>query len=167
MGHFTGIKELDDILSRLKNVQSRDDHDDVMGELFDIAPHYIEALDDLYDSNTYYNMPLIWCLIGQTTIQAMALFSKAIKDKNQYTRWAAAEALSKFKTRGASKLLVAALKDRSHLVKGTAVDAMSKFRDADAVPQLEKISRSSYLRSNAPGIVISARKALKVCRGAR
>lgn len=167
MEHFTGIQQLDDILSRLRKVQSRDEHDDVMSELFEIAPDHIEALDKLYDTNTYYSMSLIWCLIGQTTTQAMALFAKAIRDKDQYTRWAAAEALSKFKTRAASTLLVAALKDRSHLVKGTAVNAMSKFCDPDAVPQLEKISRSKFLQGNAPGIVSAALKALKVCRGAR
>lgn len=167
MEHFTDIQELDDILSRLKKAQSRDEHDELMGELFEIAADHIEALDELYVSNTYYSMPLIWCLIGQTSTPAMALFSKAIKDKDQYTRWAAAEALSKFKTPGASTLLVAALKDRSHLVKGTAVGAMSSFRDPDAVPQLEKISASKYLQGTAPGIVSAARQALKVCRGAR
>ena len=151
MEHFTGIQKLDDILSRLKKVQSRDEHDDVMGELFKIAPDHLEALDTLYDANTYYRMSLIWCLIGQTTIPAMALFAKAIKDKDQYTRWAAAEALTKFTTHEASTLLVAALKDRSHLVKGTAVDAMSTFCDPDAVPQLEKISRSKFLQSKCTG----------------
>ena len=166
MEHFTGIQKLDDILARLKTVQSRDEHDNVMGELFKIAPDHIEALDELYDANTYYKMSLIWCLIGQTTRQAMALFAKAIRDKDHYTRWAAAEALSKFTTHEASTLLVTALKDRSHLVKGTAVNAMSTFCDPEAVSQLEKISRSKYLQSSAPGIVSAALKALEVCRGA-
>lgn len=166
MQQFTGIRELDDILSRLENVQSRDEHDLVMQELFAIAPGHLHALEALYDAHTYYRMPLIWCLIGQTNIPAMALFAKAIKDRDQYTRWAAAEALSKFTTQEASTLLVAALKDRSHLVKGTAVNAMSVFCDPDAVPQLEKISRSKFLQNNAPGIVNAALEALRVCRDA-
>ena len=165
--NFTGINKLDDILSRLKDAQSRDEHDDVMGELFEIAPAHLKALDELYDSNTYYSMPVIWCLIGQTTAEAMTLFSKAIKNKDQYTRWASAEALSVFRTREASKLLVTALKDRSHLVKGTAVKAIKKFRDPEAVPQLEKIIGSKHLQKHAPGLVRSAQKALKVCSDAR
>jgi HEAT repeat protein len=112
-------------------------------------------------------MPLIWSLLGQTTTPAIELFSKAINDKDQYTRWAAATGLSGVGTRGASYLLVAALKDRSHLVKGAAVDAMLKFRDPAAVPQLKKIIESEYLQKNAPGIVSSARKALRVCNNAR
>ena len=167
MDHYTGLPELDGILARLNKVRSRDEHDDVMDELFKIAPDHIEALDELYDANTYSSMPLIWCLIGQTTLPAMTLFAKAIKDKDQHTRWAAAEALAKFTTHEASTLLIAALKDRSHLVKGTAVNAMSTFRDPDAVPQLEKISRSKYLQGSAPGIASSALNALKRCRGAR
>ncbi len=145
MAKFTGIIELDSTLTRLKLAQSRDEHDEVMGELSDIAPLHIEALDELYDSNIYYRMPLIWSLLGQTTTPAIALFSKAINDKDQYTRWAAATGLSGVRTRGASSLLVAALKDRSHLVKGVAVDAMLKFRDPAAVPQLKKIIESEYL----------------------
>lgn len=167
MAKFTGIIELDSLLTRLKLAQSRDEHDEVMGELSDIAPQHIEVLDELYDANIYYRMPLIWSLLGQTTTPAIELFSKAINDKDQYTRWAAATGLSGVGTREASYLLVAALKDRSHLVKGIAVDAMLKFRDPAAVPQLKKIIESEYLQKNAPGIVSSARKALRVCNNAR
>ncbi|MGI9326027.1 MAG: HEAT repeat domain-containing protein [Pseudomonadales bacterium] len=167
MEPLTGIPQLDEVLSRLTSIQSRDEHDAVMEELFRIAPNHVEALNSLYDLGTYQNMSLVWCLIGQTSEQAMALFSKAIKDKDQYTRWAAAKALSEFRTRDASSLLVAALKDRSHLVKLTAVDAMSTFRDPQAVPQLEKICASKHLQKNAPGIVSSAKKALRICRRAR
>lgn len=116
MEQLTGITELDNVLSRLASIQSRDEHDEVMEELFKIAPNYVEPIHELYDLGTYQNMSLIWCLIGQTSEQAMALFSRAIKDKDQYTRWAAAKALSEFRTREASQLLVAALKDRSHLL---------------------------------------------------
>ena len=163
---FTGIKELDRALSRLASVQSRDEHDEAMGELAEIAPLYIEALDALYESNSYARMPLIWCLIGQTNRPAVQLFSKAIKDKDQYTRWAAAEALSRCRNREASSLLVSALKDRSHLVKHTAVDAMAlaRFQDPAAMPQLKKIIASSYLQRVSPGTVDSARKALRVCQ---
>ena len=112
-------------------------------------------------------MPLIWCLIGHASHEAVQLFAKAIKDEDQYTRWAAAEALSKCRASDASALLVAALKDRSHLVKGTAVDAMAKFNDPAAIPQLKKITESKYLQRHAPGIVKSARKALRTCQRAR
>ena len=138
-----------------------------MGDLFAIAPDYIAEISHLYDSDTYYRQPLVWCLIGQTSKPAMKLFSKAIKDKDQYTRWAACEALVKFRTLEASKLLVESLKDRSFLVKGVAVRSMSKFRNPDAIPQLEKISASKYLENNAPGIVRDAREALRYCKNAR
>lgn len=140
-----------------------------MDELAKIAPQHIEALDALYESNSYQRMPLIWCLIGQTNRPAFELFSKAIKDKDQYTRWAAATALSRCRSRGASSLLVSALKDRSHLVKYAAVEAMAlaRFQDPAAIPQLEKIIASSYLQRVSPGMVKSAKKALRVCQGSR
>ena len=167
MEAFTGIKELDRALWRLSKVQSRDEHDEAMSDLAKIAPNHIEALDALYESNSYGRMPLIWCLIGQTNRPAVELFSKAIKDKDQYTRWAAATALSKCRNREASSLLVSALKDRSHLVKHTAVDAMAlaRFQDPAAIPQLKKIIASSYLQRVAPGTVDSAKKALRACQG--
>lgn len=137
-----------------------------MGELAEIAPQHIEALDALYDSNSYARMPLIWCLIGQTNRPAVELFTKAIKDKDQYVRWAAVTALSKCRNKTASSLLVSALKDRSHLVKTTAVDAMAlaRFQDPAAIPQLKKIIASSYLQRASPGIVKSAAKALRACQ---
>ncbi len=137
-----------------------------MGELAEIAPQHIEALDALYDSNSYERMPLIWCLIGQTNRLAVDLFSKAIKDKDQYTRWAAATALARCSNREASSLLVSALKDRSHLVKQEAVDAMAlaRFQDPAAIPQLKKIIASSYLQRVSPGVVNSAKKALRLCQ---
>ena len=168
MTRYTLNEGLNDILTRLKNARSRDEHDDLMGELAEIAPKHISELDELYDANTYYRMPLIWCLIGETSKQAEALFTKAIKDRDQYTRWAAATALARCKTRHASSLLVAALKDRSHLVKHIAVDAMelARFRDPAAVPQLTKIVNSKHLQRNAPGIVTAAKKALRACKRA-
>ena len=163
MKAHTGIGQLDDILDRLAAARSRDEHDDICAELAAIAPSHIQALDRLFDSGDYYRTTLIWCLIGQKTQEAVELFAKAMADKDQYTRWAAAEALSKCRSSRASTLLVAALKDRSHLVKGRAVDAMTKFRDPAAVPQLRKIIASKYLQRNAPGIVTSAQKALAAC----
>lgn len=164
MSRITGVSELDDVLLRVKAAKDRDEYDTTMRDLFAIAPNYIEEISRLYDSDTYHKQPLIWCLIGQTSKPAMKLFSKAINDKDQYTRWAASEALSRFKTLEASKLLVESLKDRSHLVKGIAVRSMSKFRNPDAIPQLEKISASKYLQNSAPGIVKDARKALQYCK---
>jgi len=166
MTDYTRIEELDIVLTRLKRARTRDEHDDMLAELGTIAPKYIDELDRLYDSNRYDRMPLIWCLIGETNGHTVRLFSKAIKDKDQYTRWAAAIALTKCRTRKASALLVAALKDRSHLVKHVAVDSMSIFRDPAAVSQLQKIVASKHLQKTAPGIVASARKALRVCSNA-
>lgn len=165
METFTGIKELDQALLCLSNAQSRDEIDETMGKLAKIAPPHIEALDALYESNSYARMPLIWCLIGQTNRPAVELFSRAIKDKDQYTRWAAATALSKCRNKEASSLLVSALKDRSHLVKFEAVNAMAlaRFQDPAAVPQLKKIIGSSYLQRVSPGMVKIAEKALRAC----
>jgi len=163
---LTGITELDKVLWRLSAAQSRDEADEAMIELAEIAPLHIEALDTLYETNSYQRMPLIWCLIGQTNRSAVELFSKAIKDRDQYTRWAAATALSRCRNRQASSLLVYALKDRSHLVKHTAVDAMAlaRFQDPDAVPQLKRIIASSHLQRVAPGMIKAAKKALRVCQ---
>lgn len=169
MDALTGIDELDRALRRVSEARSRDEAHEAICDLAEVAPRYIEALDVLYESNTYPRMPLIWCLIGQTSKPAFDLFSKAIKDRDQYTRWAAATALSRCRHRGASSLLVSALKDRSHLVKSKAVDAMAlaRFRDPAAIPQLKKIIASSYLQRVAPGMVRSAKKALRACQGAR
>lgn len=160
MTPLTGVGELDTILHRLATARSRDEYDDRLGELATIAPNYITELDSLFDAGTYPRMPLIWCLIGQDNRKARALFAKAMADKDQYTRWAAVNALSKCKSPDASARLVAALKDRSHLVKGTAVDTFVKVYNPDAIPQLKKIAASAYLRTTVPGIVESARKAL-------
>ena len=167
MKQYTGIHELDDILHRLETTRDRDDYEDVRRELAMISPDYFDELCELYDSDSYYNFDIVASLIGQKSRRAMALFEKAIKDKDQYTRWAAALALSKFRSRKASTLLVEALKDRAQFVKGTAVDAMSRFRDPRAIPQLEKIINSKHLQKSAPGIVRSAKKSLKACRGSR
>ena len=166
MEAFTGIKELDQVLSRLSNAQGRDEFDETMGKLAKIAPQHIEALDALYESNSYPRMPLISCLIGQTKKPAVELFSKAIQDKDQYTRWAAATALSRCRNKEACSLLVSALKDRSHLVKFTAINAMglARFQDPAAIPQLKKITASPYIQRVAPGMVKSAQQALRACR---
>lgn len=163
---FTGVAPLDDVLARLAAARSRDEHDDRAGELAKIAPRYLEEIDRLFDAGTYYRMSLIWSLIGETSPRAVALFEKAIADKDPYTRWAAAKALACCRSSRASGLLVAALKDRSHFVKGTAVDAMAmaSLRNPDAIPQLEKIIASEHLRRSAPGIVRAAHKALAACR---
>ena len=95
----------------------------------------------------------------------MPLFEKAIKDKDQFVREAAVEALAKYRNRKASKLLVEALKDRSQMVKFYAVTAMSKFRDPDAIPQLKKIIQSKYVQKTSPGTVERAKKALVRCGG--
>lgn len=160
---YTGDKELDDVLVRLAAAKSRDEYADVLGELATVAPNHIRALDGLFDSGNYYRMSLIWCLIGQTGPEFIELFKKAITDKDQFTRWAAAEALAKCRSTQASALLTIALKDRSHLVKATAVDAMAKFGDPAAIPQLKRIICSKHLQTVAPGIVKSARRALAVC----
>lgn len=167
MNQITGIEGLDEVLNRLTAAKDRDEHDSIMGGLAAIAPQYAKEINQLYDTDAYHRFPLVWCLVGQTSSDAMEIFAKAIRDKDQYTRWAAAEALAKLKTPEASGLLVDALKDRSHLVKATAVRSMSKFRNPDAIPQLEKISASKYLRKNAPGITRDAKTALKACRNAR
>lgn len=166
MTRYTRIDLLNDILIRLENAESRDQHDEMMVELAQVAPKYIRELNRLYDTNTYYRMPLVSCLIGETSKPAKALFKKAIRDKDQYTRWAAANALTRCKGREASALLVTALKDRSHLVKGTAVNAMAlaRFRDPSALPQLTKIVKSKHLNRYAPGMVAAARKALRACQ---
>ena len=166
MEALTGIKELDQALWRLSAAQSRDDADEKICELAEIAPRHIEALGALYETISYQRTSLVLCLIGQTNRRAVELFSKAIKDKDQYTRWAAARALSRCRNRDASSLLVSALKDRSHLVKHTAVEAMAlaRFQDPAAIPQLKRIIASSYLQRVAPGLVKSAEKALRVCQ---
>ena len=161
---ITGVASLDDVLRRLASARSRDEHDDRLAELAQLAPRYLTELGRLFDSGTYYRMSLIWCLIGECGPQAVALFEKALADKDQYTRWAAAKALARCRSVKASALLVAALKDRSHFVKGTAVDAMARLRNPDAIPQLERIVASEHLRRSAPGIVNSAHKALFACR---
>ena len=102
MTALTGVAPLDDVLARLAAARSRDEHDDWAGELAKLAPRHLQELDRLYDANPYYRMPLIWSLIGQTSPQAVALFEKAITDKDQYTRWAAAKALAACQ-QGASK----------------------------------------------------------------
>lgn len=166
MPKYTGIDELDDVLGKMEAAGSRDKHDSCSDELAKIAPKYIPEIDVLFDSGTYYRMPLIWCLIGCSDPKAIDLFQKALADRDQYTRWAAVEALAMCGGSIPSRLLVAALKDRSHMVKGTAVRAMVKFRDADAVPQLKKIIASKHLNQAAPGIVESAKTALGLCQSA-
>lgn len=162
----TGIAALDEVLAGLAAACTRDEHDDWTGELAKIAPRYLEEIDRLFDTATDHRMSLIWSLIGDTRPQAVALFEKAMVDKDQYTRWAAAKALARCSSAKASALLVAALKDRSYFVKGTAVDAMTRFRNPAAIPQLERIIASESLRRRAPGIVTSARRALAACRAA-
>lgn len=166
MEGFTGIKRLDDVLNRHASARSREESENTLGELTQLAPCYIPEIRRLFDSNTYYRMPLVWCLIGQKSPDAVELFTMAIGDKNKYTRWAAAEALAKCSKADASPQLVKALKDRSHFVKGTAIDAMMRFRDPAAIPQLKKIIASRQLRQQVPGLVECARRALKRCENA-
>ena len=166
MEQLTGIKKLDDVLRRHASARSRDESDDTLGELSQLAPTYIPEIRRLFDSNSYSRMSLVWCLIGQKSAEAVDLFTVAINDKNKYTRWAAAEALAKCRKADASLHLVNAIKDRSHLVKGTAIDAMIKFRDPTAVPQLKKILASSQLKQQVPGLVARAQMALQRCEKA-
>ena len=161
---YTRIAALDAVLCRLEAATSRDEHDVIMSELAKIAPKHIGAIRDLFEANRYYRMALIWSLIGQTNEAAVSLFARAIVDRDPYTRWAAAEALAKCRTRRASSLLVAALKDRAHLVKQTAIEAMTRLRDPAAVAQLKKIIASEHLQRTAPGMVKAAREALRACR---
>lgn len=161
----TGIRPIDDILRQLEQSKGRDEIEYTSGLLSLITPDYIDEIIANYDTYGFTNYFLVTSLRSQASAEAMPLFEKAIKDKNPDVREVAAQALSKYRTRKASKLLVAALKDRSSYVKFAAVTAMLKFRDPDAIPQLKKIIQSKHMQKHSSGTVDRARKALARCGG--
>ena len=157
---FTGVAELDAAIERMGHAKDRDDHHQLLCSLSPIAARHIQEISVAFSTQGFPKFEVLWSLIGSTSLPAVDLFSRAIKDRDPYTRWAASEALAKCDSPLATDCLVAALKDRSTLVKGVAVAAMSRLKSRAAIKQLRKIVQSKHMQTHSPGIVKDAAAAL-------
>lgn len=162
---WTGHAKLDAVLERVAAPGSREAFDDALVELGRLARRHVPRLATLYRSGAFVKMPLVYCLIGQTSPAAFHVFADAVTDDDRYVRWAGVQGLARCSAEIASPLVIAALQDRTMLVKGSAIEAQIAWGDPAAIPHLEKIIASALLRKRAPGLVQSARTALARCRG--
>ena len=113
---FTGVAELDAAIERMGHAKDRDDHHQLLCSLSPIAARHIQKISMAFSTQGFPKFEVLWSLVGSTSLPAVDLFSRAIKDPDPYTRWAASEALAKCDSPLATDCLVAALKDRSTLV---------------------------------------------------
>jgi len=65
----------------------------------------------------------------------------ALRHRNPWVRWSAAESLVRLRTRKAAPLLVEALRDRSHMVQFVAVEAMRRRRSLRSVAAIDPLRR--------------------------
>jgi len=162
---LTGVAELDAAIGRICYAKDRDEFHQHLCSLAPIANRHIDEINLAFTINGFPKFNVVWSLIGNKTVPAIALFCRAIKDNDHYTRWAASEALAKCDNSIATEALVAALKDRSTLVKGVAVAAMIRLKPKSAVSQLKKIVQSTHVQTHSPGIAKDAANALAQIKG--
>ena len=81
--------------------------------------------------------------------------AQALRHRNPWVRWSAAEALVKLRTRRTAPLIVAALSDRSSMVKFVAVEALHKrrsLRSAEAIEPVRRIVHNKLIEKFSPGL---------------
>lgn len=159
---YSKNSKLNDALIRLSAAKSRDESDSRLEELYPIAIENLEEFTRVYFERNYNPFPLVWIMQGVQQELAFKILKDAIKSKDQYVRWAAAEGLAKSQKEERIELLILCLKDRSHLVKGVAVTAMKNIRDKRAVPHLKHIVSQQSMQKNALGIVKDAMYAIEI-----
>lgn len=97
---------------------------------------------------------VFWALGAAKGRRSIDVLIGGLTNKNQYSRWAAAESLIRRKSKRAVPALIAALKDRSSMVKFTIVQSMKAhetFRSPDALPALRRIIASKSVQKRSPG----------------
>lgn len=89
---------------------------------------------------------------------------RASRHRNQYVRFAAVEALIRFRTPTAVGSVVNALRDRSDPVRMSALEAMKRdtfFRRPEAAEPLRRILRNQNIRRHGPGMIRLAEEVLR------
>jgi HEAT repeat protein len=167
MGQYSDIDEIDLALRSLAQSRSRDQYEERLAALARLAVEHSNEIISLYHAGAFDQMPLVWCLQGQSSNAVIDLFHEALKHSNPYVRWAAAEGIDKSGRRDQAAVFVEALKDRSHLVKGVAVGYLKRHGDASALPGLTHLAGLKSMRSNGPGTVKAAEEAIKAIRERR
>jgi HEAT repeat protein len=119
MGQYSDIDELDLALRCLVQSRSRDQYEERLAALARRAGEYSHEIIALYHAGAFDQMPLVWCLQGQSSNAVIDLFCEALKHSNQYVRWAAAAGIDKSGRSDQAAVFVEALKDRSHLVRAS------------------------------------------------
>ena len=164
MGQYSDIDEIDFALGSLAQSHSRDQYEERLAALARLAVEHPNEIIALYHAGAFDQMPLVWCLQGQSSNAVIDLFHEALKHSNQYVRWAAAEGIDRSGRRDQVAVFVEALKDRSHLVRGVAVGYLKRHGDASALPGLTYLAGLKSMRRNSPGTVKTAEEAIKAIR---
>jgi HEAT repeat protein len=162
---YSKNEKLNAALIKLAEAKSRDESDARLNELYPIAIENLRDFASAYFDGSYNRFPLVWIMQGVQDDLAFEILKDAIKDRDQYIRWAAAEGLAKSHKKERIELLIMCLKDRSHLVKGVAVGAMKGIKDKRAIPLLKHIVSLKSMQENAPGIVRDALQVLEIIEG--
>lgn len=160
MARYSDNERIEAALKRLDDTSSRDEYEDASGELHRAAQEAPEEIVALYRRGAYSPFALVWSLQGRSAPPVIDLFAEALKHKDLYVRWAAAEGLLASRRADLEDLLIPALRDRSDLVRGVAAMYFEDHGGRRALPALKHLLELPSLRRNSPGIVDSAENAI-------
>jgi HEAT repeat protein len=159
--------------SKLTHVPgSRDGRDsvaDILGALAEISRKHKQFFIDLFKSelnepinNQKYISSLAWVSGCIDAEEIVPLLIKGLNHDNKWIRWECCESLLKLKSKDSISALIKALKDRSDLVKSTALEGLKQFGTGDAIPYLEKLTKSKKpeISENAQKAIDSIQKRL-------
>jgi len=140
------VKRLEswDVIKRLKAA-------DLLGELGDrsVVPSLRNALnrENVALAKDYFAMAL--CKLGDSS--AVPILMKALKHKDDYFRWRAAEALGELGDKSAVPALIETLRDENDVVRMEAREALAKIGDKSVIPALLETlkSREAHARVDA------------------
>jgi HEAT repeat protein len=114
-----------------------------------------DALIDLLEEDSHLEMTVIWALGNAKGKRSLDALLAALKHKDKWVRWAAAESLIRRRSKRAVDPLLDALRDRCTMVKVTVVDTMVKermYRKRRALKSLHRIVASQSVRKHSPGL---------------
>ncbi len=91
-------------------------------------------------------------------------FESALRDRDAFIRWAAAEGLKHCEDERLIPVFCRALRDRAHLVKAVAIEWLGTHGDDRAIAPLERLFELRSLEKSAPGLLTAAARSISSIR---
>ena len=166
----SGEPALDAFLGVRKHPPASDQHprdlaDSLSVVLQDFAKHIPDAIINRFEAGQLGDFETYWALGSATDKRSVEVLIGGLKSKEKYSRWAAAEALVRRRSKKGVPALIEALKDRSTDVKSSVVFGMrawSDLRRPEAAPALERVVANKAIRKHSPGLHKAAEDVIRL-----